>query len=64
LCWFGRPGGKRSQPIVTGTGCEAIPFATTTRVLAPAGVVAGRVKWVDEAAPGAIETDVQRLVRA
>jgi len=30
-------GGKRCQRIVTGTGCEAIPFATTTRVLGPAG---------------------------
>jgi len=57
-------GDKRSQRIVTGTGDEAIPFATTTSVLLPAGVVLGTVNWVDELAPGAIETDVQLLVRA
>jgi hypothetical protein len=57
-------GGKRCQRIVTGTGCEAIPLATTTRVLGPAGVVLGTVNLVDEKAPGAIETDVQLLVRA
>ena len=56
--------GKRCQRIVTGTGCETIPFATTTRVLLPAGVEFGTVNWVDEPAPGAIETDVQLLVRA
>ena len=50
--------------MVTATGAEAIPFATTTRVLAPAGVVVGTVKSVDEEAPGAIDTDVQLLVRA
>ena len=50
--------------MVTGTGCEAIPFATTMRVLLPAGVELGTVNWVDEVAPGAIETDVQWLVRA
>ena len=57
-------GRQRSQRIVTPTGDEAIPFATTTRVLLPAGVVLGMVKLVDEVAPGAIETDVQWLVRA
>ena len=41
-----------------------MPFATTTSVLAPAGVVEGTVKSVDDAAPGAIETDVQLNVRA
>jgi hypothetical protein len=61
---LGAVGGKRCQRIVTGTGCEAIPFATTTRVLGPAGVVVGTVNWVDEAAPSAIETELQRLVRA
>jgi hypothetical protein len=55
---------QASQRIVTGTGCEAIPFAMTTRVLAPAGVVLGTVKLVDEAEPGAIETELQLLVRA
>ena len=54
----------RSQRIVTATGADAIPLAITTRVLAPVGVVFETVKWVDEATPGAIETDVQLLVRA
>lgn len=61
---FGRPAGQRSQRIVTGTGCEAIPFATTTRVLAPAGVAVGTVKSVDEATPGATDTELPLLVRA
>lgn len=61
IAWLWEADGQR---IVTGTGWEAIPFATTTRVLGPAGVVVGTVNWVDEAAPGAIETEVQRLVRA
>jgi len=52
------------QRIVTGTGADAIPFAMTTRMLAPTGVEFGTVKSVEEAAPGAIETDVQLLVRA
>ena len=55
---------RTGQRIVTGTGCEAMPFATTTSVLGPAGVPVGMVNLVDEAAPGAIETDVQLLVRA
>jgi len=50
--------------MVIGTGGEEIPFATTTRVLGPAGVVPGTAKWVDEAAPGAIETELQPLVGA
>ena len=53
-----------TQLMATDTGCEAIPFATTTRVLGPAGVVFGTVKLVDEEAPGAIETEVQLAVRA
>ncbi len=57
-------GGGRRQRIVTGTGWEAIPFAITTRLLAPAGVPAGMVNWVDEAAPGATETELQFFVRA
>ena len=57
-------GRQRSQRIVTPTGDEAIPFAITTRVLLPAGVVLGVVKLVDEVAPGAIETDVQWLPRS
>lgn len=55
---------RSAYAIVTDTGADAIPFATTTRLLGPAGVVAGSVKSVDDAAPGAIETDVQLLVRA
>jgi hypothetical protein len=39
-----------------------MPLATTTSVLGPAGVPCGTVNLVDEAAPGAIETDVQLLV--
>jgi len=39
-----------------------MPFATTTSVLGPAGVPFGMVNLVDEAAPGATETDVQLLV--
>jgi len=38
----------RSQRIVTRTGWEAIPLATTTSVLAPAGVVLGTMNWVDK----------------
>ena len=57
-------GGGQPQVMVTDTGADAIPFATTTRVLGPGGVVAGTAKSVDEEAPGAIETDVQLLVRA
>jgi hypothetical protein len=52
---------RRSRRIVIGTGDEAIPSATTTRVLAPAGVVPGRANFVDEIAPGAIDTEVQSL---
>jgi hypothetical protein len=49
---------------VTGTGSEAMPLATTTSVLGPAGVPFGMVNLVDEEAPDATETDVQWLVRA
>jgi len=52
------------QGIVTVTGAEAIPLATTTSVLLPAGVPGGRVNWVADLAPGATETEVQLLVRA
>jgi hypothetical protein len=54
----------RSQGIVTGTGREAIPLATTTSVLLPAGVPGGSVNWVADLAPGAIDTEDQLLVRA
>jgi hypothetical protein len=53
-----------AQWIVTVTGSEAIPFATITRLLSPAGVVFGTVNSVDEALPGAIDTELQLLVRA
>ncbi|HSZ39006.1 MAG TPA: P1 family peptidase [Trebonia sp.] len=52
------------QGIVTVTGGEAIPLATTTSVLLPAGVCGGRVNRVADQAPGATETEVQSLVRA
>jgi len=54
----------RPQEIVTVAGAEAIPLATTTSVLLPVGVPAGRVKLVEEAVPGLIDTEVQPLVRA
>ena len=58
------PAGDSRQRTVTNTGADAIPLATTTRMLGPTGVVFETVKPVDERAPGAIETDVQSLVRA
>ncbi len=61
--WPKRPGG-RPQPIVTVLGDEAIPLATTTSVLLPLGVVLGMVNLVEELVPGAIDTELQSLVRA
>ena len=58
-----RPG-RRRQLIVTETPREAIPFATTTRVLAPLGVVGNTVNFVDEGANGATDTELQSCVRA
>jgi hypothetical protein len=52
------------QEIVTVEGAEAIPFATTTKVLLPLGVDPGIVNWVEELAPGAIDTELQSCVRA
>jgi hypothetical protein len=52
------------QGIVTVTGGEAIPLATTTSVLLPAGVRGGRVNWVEDLVPGATETEDQLKVRA
>ena len=49
---------------VTVTGAEAIPLATTTSVLLPAGVPAGSVNWVADLVPGAIDTEDQLVVRA
>jgi hypothetical protein len=49
---------------VTDTGLEAIPFATTTRVLAPSSIPAGSVKSADDFAPGATVIDVISEVRA
>ncbi len=54
----------RPQEIVTVTGGEAIPLATTTSVLLPAGMPAGRVNLVEDLVPGATDTEVQLLVRA
>jgi hypothetical protein len=52
------------QKTVTVVGGEAIPLATTTSVLLPAGVPCGRVNWVEDLVPGATDTEVQLLVRA
>lgn len=52
------------QRTLTATGGEAIPLATTTSVLLPAGVPRGRVKSVADLAPGATDTEVQCVVRA
>ena len=51
-------------PIVTATGEEAIPFATTRSLDAPVGVLGGSVKSVHEAASGAIERLAIFAVRA
>ena len=45
-------------------GGEAIPLATTTKVLLPAGVPGGRVNLVADLFPGATDTEVQPLVLA
>ena len=45
-------------------GGEAIPLATTTKVLLPAGVPGGRVNLVADLVPGATDTEVQPLVLA
>jgi hypothetical protein len=54
----------RAQKIVTVAGGEAIPLATTTSVLLPAGVPGGTVNSVEDLVPGATDTEVQSLVRA
>ena len=54
----------RAQEIVTVAGGEAIPLATTTSVLLPAGVPGGTVNSVEDLVPGATDTEVQSLVRA
>jgi hypothetical protein len=54
----------RPQDTHTVDGGEAIPLATTTSVLLPAGVPGGRVNLVEDLAPGATDTEVQSLVRA
>ena len=52
------------SPIVTATGADAIPFATTRNFDGPAGMPAGSVKSVQETAPGAIERFAIFAVRA
>ena len=42
-------------PTVTLTAVEAMPFATTTRLLAPVSIVSGTVKFTDTEVPGATE---------
>jgi hypothetical protein len=61
-----RIGGNPVRPkgIVTVEGDEAIPLATTTSVLLPAGVPGGRVNLVEDLVPAATDTEVQLLVRA
>lgn len=59
-----RPVTRRPQEIVTVRGGEAIPLATTTSVLLPAGVLGERVNLVEDLVPGATDTEVQLLVRA
>jgi hypothetical protein len=54
----------RPQEIHTVAGAEAMPLATTTSVLLPAGVPGGRVNRAEDRVPGATETEVQLLVRA
>jgi hypothetical protein len=54
----------RPQEIVTFDGGEAIPLATATSVLWPAGVLGGRVNLVEDLVPGSTDTEVQSLVRA
>jgi DNA-binding CsgD family transcriptional regulator len=54
----------RRQKIVTVSGAEAIPLATTTSVLRPVGVPAGMEKRVEDLAPGATDTELQSNVRA
>jgi hypothetical protein len=69
--WPGRPrrasgatAPGRRQKTVTVDGGEAIPLATTTSELLPAGVPGGMVNWVEDLVPGATDTEVQLLVRA
>ncbi len=59
-----RRAGERPQRTVTATGAEAMPLATTSSLPAPAGVALGSVNSVEEAVPGATETELQLLVRA
>jgi hypothetical protein len=57
--WLAQP-----QETHTVEGGEAIPLATTTSVLLPAGIPGGRVNLVADLVPGATDTEVQPLVRA
>ena len=50
--------------ILTAIACEGMPFATTTRLLAPASIFAGTAKFVDPAAFGAIDIVLWLDVRA
>ena len=50
--------------ILTAIGCEGMPFATTTRLLAPVSIFAGTAKFVDPAAFGAIDIVLWLDVRA
>jgi phage tail protein X len=49
---------------LTAIACEGMPFATTTRLLAPVSIFAGTAKFVDPAAFGAIDIVLWLDVRA
>ena len=49
--------------IFTDFAAEAIPFATTIRVLGPFSIVEGRVNFADELRPGVTDIDVMPKVR-
>jgi len=60
-----RPTGAGDQgPTVTGTGPDAMPLATTTRVDGPVGIPLGSVNCTDEDCFGRTDIDVTAKVRA
>jgi hypothetical protein len=50
--------------ILTAIGCEGMPLATTTRLLAPGSILTGNEKFVDPAVFGAIDIVLWLKVRA
>jgi hypothetical protein len=66
-CQTDAPQCKNLRPhglTVIAVGEDAIPLATTARVLAPVSIPAGRVKVADDAAPGDTDMDDMPDVRA